>query len=54
MQQSEQQTGEIVYKTPFTTLETFGTPLPVMVTETLTFRMYFFNITYYLHVVFFS
>ncbi|OWR45653.1 putative Nuclear pore complex protein Nup133 [Danaus plexippus plexippus] len=37
MQQSEQQTGEIVYKTPFTTLETFGTPLPVMVTETLTF-----------------
>ncbi|CAG9565128.1 unnamed protein product [Danaus chrysippus] len=37
MQQSEQQTGEIVYKTPFTSLETYGTPLPVMVTETLTF-----------------
>ncbi|XP_048485824.1 nuclear pore complex protein Nup133 [Plutella xylostella] len=31
------QTGEIIYKTPLTIIETYGTPLPVMVTEALTF-----------------
>ncbi|KAM3955881.1 LOW QUALITY PROTEIN: nuclear pore complex protein Nup133 [Aphomia sociella] len=32
-----QQTGEVIYKTPTSTVETYGLPLPVMVTETLTF-----------------
>ncbi|CAH2046121.1 unnamed protein product, partial [Iphiclides podalirius] len=32
-----QQTGDVIYKTPSMTLETFGLPLPVMVTEALTF-----------------
>ncbi|XP_045777075.1 nuclear pore complex protein Nup133 [Maniola jurtina] len=37
MQSMEQQPGDIIYKTPLSTIETFGMPLPVMVTETLTF-----------------
>lgn len=37
MQSMEQQSGDVIYKTALSTLETFGTPLPVMVTETLTF-----------------
>ncbi|XP_068619405.1 nuclear pore complex protein Nup133 [Battus philenor] len=32
-----QQTGDVIYKTPMLTLETYGLPLPVMVTEALTF-----------------
>ncbi|XP_069360877.1 nuclear pore complex protein Nup133 [Maniola hyperantus] len=37
MQSMEQQPGDIIYKTALSTIETFGMPLPVMVTETLTF-----------------
>ncbi|XP_059050828.1 uncharacterized protein LOC131845754 [Achroia grisella] len=29
--------GDVIYKTPICTVETYGTPLPVIVTETLTF-----------------
>ncbi|KPI95286.1 Nuclear pore complex protein Nup133 [Papilio xuthus] len=32
-----QKTGDVIYKTPLITLETYGLPLPVMVTEALTF-----------------
>ncbi|CAH0593984.1 unnamed protein product [Chrysodeixis includens] len=32
-----EQAGDVVYKTPLTTIETYGMPLPVMVTEALTF-----------------
>ncbi|KAL0819987.1 hypothetical protein ABMA28_007983 [Loxostege sticticalis] len=31
------QNGDVIYKTPISTVETYGSPLPVMVTETLTF-----------------
>ncbi|CAK1553349.1 unnamed protein product [Leptosia nina] len=34
---SQQQTGDVIYKTTNSTLETYGMPLPVMVTEALTF-----------------
>ncbi|CAH0728191.1 unnamed protein product, partial [Brenthis ino] len=37
MQTTDQQSGDIIYKTPMLTIETYGMPLPVMVTETLTF-----------------
>ncbi|KAI8425459.1 hypothetical protein MSG28_007204 [Choristoneura fumiferana] len=37
MQSGEAPTGDVIYKTPLTTLETFGHPLPVLVTEALTF-----------------
>lgn len=37
MQSPGDQAGDIVYKTPITTIETYGMPLPVMVTEALTF-----------------
>ncbi|XP_075982791.1 nuclear pore complex protein Nup133 [Anticarsia gemmatalis] len=37
MQSPGEQTGDVVYKTPMTTIETYGMPLPVMVTEALTF-----------------
>ncbi|KAJ8724193.1 hypothetical protein PYW07_008173 [Mythimna separata] len=37
MQSPGEQTGDVVYKTPVTTIETYGMPLPVMVTEALTF-----------------
>ncbi|KAJ8713778.1 hypothetical protein PYW08_007398 [Mythimna loreyi] len=37
MQSAGEQTGDVVYKTPVTTIETYGMPLPVMVTEALTF-----------------
>ncbi|KPJ21003.1 hypothetical protein RR48_00477 [Papilio machaon] len=32
-----QKSGDVIYKTPLITLETYGLPLPVMVTEALTF-----------------
>lgn len=32
-----QKAGDVIYKTPLITLETYGLPLPVMVTEALTF-----------------
>ncbi|XP_063539367.1 nuclear pore complex protein Nup133 [Cydia strobilella] len=37
MQSTEAPTGEVIYKTPLTTVETYGHPLPVLVTEALTF-----------------
>ncbi|CAB3219837.1 unnamed protein product [Arctia plantaginis] len=37
MQSAGDQSGDVVYKTPMTTIETYGMPLPVMVTEALTF-----------------
>ncbi|XP_049877554.1 nuclear pore complex protein Nup133 [Pectinophora gossypiella] len=37
IQSTEPQNGDVIYKTPLTTVETYGTPLPVMVTEALTF-----------------
>ncbi|XP_047537191.1 nuclear pore complex protein Nup133 [Vanessa atalanta] len=37
MQSVDQPAGDVIYKTPLITIETFGMPLPVMVTETLTF-----------------
>ncbi|XP_061721892.1 uncharacterized protein LOC133528521 [Cydia pomonella] len=37
MQSIEAPTGEVIYKTPLTTVETYGHPLPVLVTEALTF-----------------
>ncbi|CAH2094217.1 unnamed protein product [Euphydryas editha] len=37
MHSVEQPAGDVIYKTPLITIETFGMPLPVMVTETLTF-----------------
>ncbi|XP_047994365.1 nuclear pore complex protein Nup133 [Leguminivora glycinivorella] len=37
MQSAEAPTGEVIYKTPLTTVETYGHPLPVLVTEALTF-----------------
>lgn len=40
MQSAGEQTGDVVYKTPVTTIETYGMPLPVMVTEALTFGKY--------------
>ncbi|XP_072930222.1 nuclear pore complex protein Nup133 [Epargyreus clarus] len=36
-QSAEPQGGDVIYKTPMMTIETFGAPLPVMVTEALTF-----------------
>ncbi|KOB66033.1 Uncharacterized protein OBRU01_21827, partial [Operophtera brumata] len=36
-QSVEELAGDVIYKTPLITLETFGAPLPVMVTEALTF-----------------
>ncbi|RVE55286.1 hypothetical protein evm_000184 [Chilo suppressalis] len=35
--QSQSSSGDVIYKTPVSTIETYGSPLPVMVTETLTF-----------------
>lgn len=43
MQATGEQTGDVVYKTPVTTIETYGMPLPVMVTEALTFGKYNFT-----------
>lgn len=40
MQSTGEPTGDVVYKTPVTTIETYGMPLPVMVTEALTFGKY--------------
>ncbi|KAI5632613.1 hypothetical protein NE865_14663 [Phthorimaea operculella] len=37
LQSAESQNGDVIYKTPLTTIETYGLPLPVMVTEALTF-----------------
>ncbi|XP_047034007.1 nuclear pore complex protein Nup133 [Helicoverpa zea] len=37
MQPTGEPAGDVVYKTPLTTIETYGMPLPVMVTEALTF-----------------
>lgn len=37
MQSPGDHTGDVVYKTAMTTIETYGMPLPVMVTEALTF-----------------
>ncbi|KAJ0173865.1 hypothetical protein K1T71_011014 [Dendrolimus kikuchii] len=37
MQSQAEQAGDIIYKTPLSTIETYGLPLPVMVTEALTF-----------------
>ncbi|XP_063387643.1 nuclear pore complex protein Nup133 [Cydia fagiglandana] len=37
MQSTEAPTGEVIYKTALTTVETYGHPLPVLVTEALTF-----------------
>ncbi|XP_037294139.1 nuclear pore complex protein Nup133 [Manduca sexta] len=37
MQSTNEQPGDVIYKTPMSTIETFGMPLPVMVTEALTF-----------------
>lgn len=42
MQSSEQQSGDVIYKTPSMTIETYGAPLPVMVTETLAYgKLYY-------------
>lgn len=41
MQTAGDQSGDVVYKTPMTTIETYGSPLPVMVTEALTFGNFF-------------
>ncbi|XP_062532188.1 nuclear pore complex protein Nup133 isoform X1 [Bombyx mori] len=37
MQSQSEQTGDVIYKTPSMTLETYGAPMPVMVTEALAF-----------------
>lgn len=37
MQSHDEQGGDVIYKTPTLTVETYGAPLPVMVTEALTF-----------------
>ncbi|XP_041969027.1 nuclear pore complex protein Nup133 isoform X3 [Aricia agestis] len=37
LQSTEQQSGDVIYKSPSMTIETYGAPLPVMVTETLAF-----------------
>lgn len=42
MHSVEQPAGDVVYKTPLITIETFGMPLPVMVTETLTFGKFLY------------
>ncbi|XP_028034551.1 nuclear pore complex protein Nup133 isoform X1 [Bombyx mandarina] len=37
MQSQSEQTGDVIYKSPSMTLETYGAPMPVMVTEALAF-----------------